>query len=204
MSDPEEEQKGDCYADGERSFMEWGQRLRHHLLLPVLKFLDQQHVTANHLTIVSLVTGLAAALCLVFSIPLGLALLLLHVLADGMDGPLARYSGSASHQGSFTDTAADQAVIVAIMIALVHLKAVDPAAAIVYAVVYTVVVGFAIVRNKLGIPYSWLVRPRFVIYGWLAIEFWVFPGSLNMLIWVCNLLLLAKALTGFYKIRRKI
>ena len=42
-----------------------------------------------------------------------LVALSLHVLIDGLDGPLARHLGIASRSGSFTDTMADQVVVVA-------------------------------------------------------------------------------------------
>lgn len=198
------ERKGDCYAGGERRFMEWGQKLRGEILSPILKILLELNITANHLTFLSLIAGLGAALAFKFSILLGLFLLLLHVLLDGLDGPLARYSNTASNRGSFTDTAADQLVILAIMLVLVNLKIAEPEAALIYVTAYTTVVGFAIIRNTLDIPYSWLVRPRFLIYAWLVVEFWIFPQTLNIVIWACDLLLLWKVGTGFWKIRYKL
>lgn len=108
-----------------------------------------------------------AALALPFLNILGLVLLLVHVLLDGIDGPLARSTGTASKKGSFTDTASDQIVVFAVMLALVSMNAAGAAAAMVYVFSYTVVVGFAIIRNRLNIPYSWLIRPRFIVYAWI-------------------------------------
>lgn len=52
MSDsekPEEEgqkeTRGDCYAEGERGFMDWNQSLRGRVLRPVLKFLNDHDIT---------------------------------------------------------------------------------------------------------------------------------------------------------------
>jgi hypothetical protein len=53
----------------------------------------------------------------------------------------------------------------------------------VYVSVYTVVVLFAMARNTLQIPYSWLVRPRFVVYGWIGVESISLPGTLNYVLW---------------------
>ena len=74
----------------------------------------------------------------------------------------------------------------------------------VYIFLYTVVVVFAMVRNALAVPYSWLFRPRFLVYAWLLVETWMWSGSMEYVIWVCNLLLAGKMITGFIRIRRRI
>ncbi|MBK9584444.1 MAG: CDP-alcohol phosphatidyltransferase family protein [Alphaproteobacteria bacterium] len=202
---PEQETQGDCYAEGERGFMEWNQSLRGRALRPVLEFLNENDITPNTLTLFSLLAGLLAALALPFLKILGLVLLLVHVLLDGIDGPLARSTGTASKKGSFTDTASDQIVVFAVMLALVSMNAAGAAAAMVYVFSYTLVVGFSIIRNRLNIPYSWLIRPRFIVYAWIPVSFWLAPlWTLDFLLWSCNVLLVAKVVTGFLKIREKI
>ena len=196
--------KNDCYSQGERGFMQWGQDIRAQTLQPLLQLLSHLGIKANHISIVSLVIGLLAAVLFIYSKPIGLLLLFLHVLLDGLDGPLARHTKTDSNQGSFTDSVIDQVVIVAMMVSLVFVKIADPVAAIIYLISYTVVVSFAFVRNALHIPYSWLFRPRFLIYVWIPVELWLLPGTLDILIWICNLLLVIKSITGFIKIRRKI
>jgi len=59
------------------------------------------------------------------------------------------------------------------------------------------------VRNALLIPYTWLVRPRFLVYAWFVVEVYFWPGSLNALLWLASVLLAVKMLTGFIQIRRK-
>ncbi len=207
MNDSEkpDEAKGDCYAEGERGFMDWNQSLRGRALRPLLELLNKHDISPNMLTLFSLLAGLLAALALPFLTILGLVLLLVHVLLDGIDGPLARYTGADSKKGSFTDTASDQVVVFAVMLALVSMNAASSLAAMVYVFSYTVVVGFAIIRNRLNIPYSWLIRPRFVVYAWIPVCFWLLPlWTLDFLLWSCNVLLVAKVVTGFMKIREKI
>ena len=60
------------------------------------------------------------------------------------------------------------------------------------------------VRNALEVPYSWLIRPRFVVYVWIPVEIYWWPGSLDILLWVCSLLLGAKMLSGFLRIRKRL
>lgn len=59
------------------------------------------------------------------------------------------------------------------------------------------------VRNALAIPYSWIIRPRFLVYAWIPIEVYYAQGSLDVLLWSVTILLVLKMLTGFIQIRRK-
>jgi len=74
----------------------------------------------------------------------------------------------------------------------------------IYVVAYTVVLLFAMARNALAIPYSWLVRPRFFVYIWFVVETYYLPGTVDYVLWLFNALLAIKVLTGFVKIRRRI
>jgi hypothetical protein len=74
----------------------------------------------------------------------------------------------------------------------------------IYVCGYTVVVLFAMVRNALSIPYSWLVRPRLIVYLWIVVETYWVPGSIDYVLWLFNALLALKVLTGFVKIRQRI
>ncbi len=183
--------------------MQWGQRVRARLLSPLIAVLKSLGVTANMLTYLGVVVGLAAAPFLVMGKGVGLALVAVHVALDGLDGPLARARGDASPRGSFTDTFADQTVIAATTAALAYDGTVGVVAGFVYVFSYTLVVGFAMVRNALNIPYSWLVRPRFFVYAWIAVEWWLAPGVFDWLLWLFSALLLLKTATGFVAIRRR-
>lgn len=206
------DEKADCYSAGERGAMIWFQRLRARALAPLLTWLDRCRVSANHLTLLSVVGGL-------LFVPLYLAewnvaafvVLALHVLLDGLDGPLARHRGDDSRSGSFTDSLADQIVLAATTAAAMsrpdHLIGV--LAGLTYVFCYTLVVGFAMVRNALGIPYSWLVRPRFLVYAWLALECFAWrggplQGSINVFLWLLNVMLAWKVFTGFVRIQRRL
>ena len=171
----------------------------------MLKKMTGIGLRANHITLLSLVAGLA--FCPVFlwgSTVIAFSLLLLHVLLDGLDGPLARFSGNASNRGSFTDTMADQLVVTAAAITMIHSGHAGIWASGLYIFFYTVVVAFAFVRNAIAVPYSWLFRPRFLVFIWYVVDLYWLPGSLDGLLWACSGLLALKCLTGFIRIRRAI
>ena len=167
-----------------------------------------QGITPNHLTGLSLLCG--TGFCFLISQgqswtgPAALVLLLLHILLDGIDGPLARFQGTSGNRGSFTDTTADQLVVTFTTIALIHSGLATVIAGSLYLFFYTLVVVFAMVRSSLAIPYSWLVRPRLIVYAWIPIEIYFLPGTLSFLLWICIVVLGWKSITGFIQIRKKL
>jgi phosphatidylglycerophosphate synthase len=196
--------KADCYSGGERAAMEWTQRIRGRLLAPLLRVLAALRVTPDHLTLASLLVGLTFCGLWFWSPAVALGALLVHALLDGLDGPLARHLGVASPRGSFTDTLADQTVITATAITLMTDRVIDVAAGGVYLSAYTAVVAIAMVRNAMEIPYSWLLRPRFLVYSWILIEAFVWPGTINSMLWLINTVLIWKLLTGFVHLRERL
>lgn len=180
------------------------QRWRARLLERSLIRLTRMKVSPDAVTALSFVAGIAFAPVWFFNQAAALALLALHVLLDGIDGPLARFQGVASRRGSFTDTMSDQAVVTAVALTLMIDGVIGALPGGLYIFLYALVAMFAMVRNALAAPYSWLVRPRFVVYAWIIVELFVWPGSLTALLWVCNILLAIKAATGFVRIRKRL
>ena len=109
----EDPTKADCYSAGDRIMMVWWQALRARTLNPLLAGLDRIGITADGITLWSFVLGVA--FCPMWFVHPGGALicLALHVLVDGLDGPLARYRGTASAKGSLSDTTCDQTIVAA-------------------------------------------------------------------------------------------
>lgn len=203
MSKPSQE-KITCYSGGEAGMMQRSQELRGRWLRPLLEWLKRLHVRPGHLTLISLLLGMAFCGVLIWGNALvALALLLFHVLMDGLDGPLARHLGTASNRGSFTDTMADQLVVSFSTLTLIHVGLAALWPGVMYLFLYTLVVVFAFVRNALAIPYSWLVRPRFFVYGCIPVSIYLWRPALDWILWITSGLLALKTLTGFVQIRRK-
>ncbi|MEM8954818.1 MAG: CDP-alcohol phosphatidyltransferase family protein [Verrucomicrobiota bacterium] len=197
--------KLDCYSGGEGGFMDWSQGFRGRLLGPLLRSLSEVGVRANQVTYLSLVVGLAFCPLFLHGYQLlAYSCLFIHVLLDGLDGPLARFRGQASNRGSFTDTMVDQLVVTATTLAMVHAGEASIWSGGLYVFFYAVVVGFAFVRNALKAPYSWLFRPRFVVFLWFAVNGFIWPGTLEWVLWGVTGILAVKAVTGFLSIRRRI
>lgn len=190
--------------------MQWSQDLRAGLFRPLLVAAQRVGIQPDHVTLASLMCGLA--FCPLYLWPgtpswtpaAALIALLVHVVLDGFDGPLARHLGVASRGGSFTDTLADQIVVTLTTITL--MAAPQPMVSIwvggLYLFAYAMVVGFAMVRNALGVPYSWLVRPRFWVYGWIAVDLYLWRGQMDYVMGLFAVVLAIKLASGFFAIRR--
>ena len=85
----------DCYSGGERAWMERTQAWRARLLGPALQRLSMWGVRPDHLTLMSLASGVLFCPLWYVSPAFALLALVLHVLLDGVDGPLARHLGIA-------------------------------------------------------------------------------------------------------------
>jgi len=177
---------------------------REKWLAPVLDGLTRAGIRPDHVTLISLAAGLAGAGLWWLHPAAALGCLALHVVLDGLDGPLARRQQSASPRGSFTDTMADQTVVTAVALMLMAGERLAVLPGGIYIFLYAVVALFAIARNALSRPYSWLVRPRLVFYAWIPIDLWLWPGTLGVLAWSCSAVLVWSALTGFVAIRDRL
>ncbi len=202
----EPESKGDCYSSGERAWMEYGQQLRGRWLAPWLSLLTTSRVSPDQITFVSLLFGLAfGPLWYMEREWLAVIVLALHVVIDGLDGPLARFQKVASPRGSFTDSFCDQLVVSTVVITLMigspHLSVFAGSA---FLVLYASVLAIAMVRSTLQIPYSWLVRPRFFLFLAIPLSLLDVPDSVLIVVWVSNVLLAIKLATGFFKLRTRL
>ncbi len=199
--------KSDCYSAGERGWMEYGQRLRAFWLAPLLRSMIRARITPDLVTLVAGVLGVAfLPLWLLHVRGLALVALWLHVLLDGLDGPLARAQGSASSRGSFTDTLADQLVVTTATIGwmIAAPSTAHIASGSSYIFLYGMVVAMAMVRNALYVPYSWLIRPRFFVYACLTVDTMFSIDSTLWSLCICNALLALKSISGFLALRRQL
>ena len=197
----------DCYSAGERGWMEYGQRIRAVALNPLLKLLDRGGVSPDSITITSGICGaMFLPLWLLNQSSAAFIAVVLHVLLDGLDGPLARHQNVASPRGSFADTFTDQVVVSLVTIACMIRDpgSLNIAFGTIYIFLYAMVVAMAMVRNALAVPYSWLVRPRFFAFAAIYLE-WLTGWAIVLVVLIlCDILLAIKCGSGFIALRSKI
>ncbi len=199
--------KSDVYSEGERQWMELGQRLRARMLHPLLVVLTRLKVTPDSITLLAGLIGLLFVPCWLTGYRwIALTCLALHVILDGVDGPLARHQKVDSARGSFTDTFTDQLIVTATTIAWMigQPTTFHIATGAIYIFVYSILVAMAMVRNALKVPYSWIVRPRFFVYLALLIDTCCNSTFTVWIMLTCNILIALKCGSGFFVLRRNI
>lgn len=199
--------KADCYSAGERRWMEYGQQLRARWLDPLLRLLDRWRVTPDHITIASLGFGILFVPLWYLQYPwIAWSALMLHVILDGVDGPLARFQKVDSQRGSFTDSFCDQVIVSVVTMAMMNdsTRIVDVWGGSLFILLYVGVLAMSMVRNALHVPYSWLVRPRFFLYAAIAVELLGCTHAVSWTIWISNFLLAIKTVSGFFKLRERL
>jgi len=212
-------EQADCYSDSERAVMLGYQGYKQRLLRPLLVVLDRYGATPDGITWLSVGLGLAFVPTYLFvpgatGLLIAHLLLFAHLLVDGIDGPLARHQRRASAAGSLTDTFGDQLVVIATALTYAVAETwgragLHPITAAVYALAYDSCVALAMVRNAMGIPYRFLIRPRNFFYGlmWFDAYGWWgswSPGVVEGMVWTFNTILIAAVFSGFLAVRREL
>lgn len=193
------------YSTLENAFRPDWSRWRGKYFDQLLAYLHHRHVTANHITALGTALGVTGALALWLGwMPVALVLLILHLLGDALDGPLAKFTQTDSNRGGFTDVCADQAVVIAVVFALLAGDRLPPLAGSFFILGHTIIVGFALVRNAMGIPYNWLIHPRIFLYVGIFLEYYLWPETLIYLIYIFNGIFALRILSGFLRIRKEL
>lgn len=198
-------------------------RLSLRLLDPILqsgaRFLARWGVRPDQVTITAFLAGLLGACCIAFEYYfLGLALILLNRLGDGLDGPLARLS-RASDRGAYLDIVLDfifySAIVFSFALADPPRNAL-PAAALIFTFVGTGAsfLAFAILAERRSLTSLRLPDKGFYYLGGLAegtetvifmILFCLFPAFFPVLAWlfaaICLCATVVRIIYGYLVLR---
>jgi hypothetical protein len=183
--------------------MKWGQSLRGKWLRPLLSGVAKIGMSANHLTLLSLLDGLAFCPALLLGEPHPLVLAAAPPRPARRPGRAARALSGKGLDPGFPHRHHGR-VVTATAIAMIHSghAGIWPSGLCIF--FYTVVVAFAFVRSAVETPYSWLFRPRFLVLIWYVVELYWLPGTLDWVLWASSGLPAVKCLTGFIRIRSRI
>lgn len=155
----------DYFNEDERAAQKRFAAKRDALFAPVARALDAMGATPNIVSAAGVLACAAAGF-----VPSGLwiaaaALLVLYVLLDGVDGPLARMQGSGGPGGSVVDIVADQAGLPILGIAAVYQFGAEPGVQFAYAFLYCLFIAFAVFVNQLGVRPPKFLRVKYFYFG---------------------------------------
>lgn len=178
--------------------------LRDVFFLPISKTLMKIGVTANMVSYIGLFFLIGFIYYVNLNPVLASIFLLVHVLIDAFDGPLARLVKQNGDSGAFTDILCDHTGMAVVIITLIWAKLANPIIASIYIYIYTILIIFVIVRNKMNIPIGLVMRTKYyayILYGIYA--FWNF-NYLNFGLIIFNILMIPSVFTSYFVIKRKL
>jgi phosphatidylglycerophosphate synthase len=139
---------------------------------PILMLLKLAGVRSNHITGASFVliaTGFPLAFYFEQYLWAFIALAV-HILLDGMDGPMARLEGKQSSGGAMLDMANDLTGMVVVVITASHFHFINPTIGFMYVVSYLYLTFTAIAQNALNISFRYIGKTKYPVYILLAIR----------------------------------
>lgn len=176
--------------------------LRNKIFLPISKTLMKLRLTANIISYIGLFILVGFVYYVLRNPVIASIFLLFHVLIDAFDGPLARLMKRDGDSGAFTDIICDHTGMAIVVITLIWANLVNPVIASIYIYVYTLLIIFVIVRNKMGVPIELVIRTKYYVYilfGLFAI--WNI-NYLNMGMAIFILIMIPSLLTSYLIIKK--
>lgn len=174
--DPEDAGSSDegwtYFGWAERPYFRAMSAFRYSLFGPFLTPLARLGIRADHITGASFFVILVGFPLLYGARQYGLAfwVLALHILLDGLDGPMARLEGSkGSGHGALMDMTNDVTGMVVVIITASFFGPIPWFLGATYVITYLYLSIFAVAQNLLGIRYAYVVKTKYTIYVLLLI-----------------------------------
>jgi len=150
----------------------WRQNLQASIFRPLLRLFDKLGATPNFLSNLKIILALLFLYFLKTNLPLASIFLIISLILDILDGPLARYQKIESDRGKFIDIFTDQ-IVYGLTLVGVSILSLSNSLNIVYQLF---IVGptylLAIVKKEEGRPTSWLIKPRAGL-TWIKVIFYI-------------------------------
>lgn len=171
------------FAEGEQAGQERFRSLRDRLLAPVVRMLIACRATPDLLSLLSLSLLIPAGWLMIrdnspASVLMAAGCVILHVVIDAFDGPLARATGRDGQAGALTDMCVDHTGLLVTASLLPAAGLADGAWCAAYVSSYTLAIVFTIWLNMAGRPFRFVIRTKYILYALLT---WYGLTGLNWL-----------------------
>lgn len=183
------QQKISGLSEAESGFWQKVHNFKRPILLPIVKICQKIGLPANWISYAGVLCALIFYILVGQNLIWATVILFLGLFLDGLDGPLARESGTANKAGAITDITCDIFSMALAAMAWVKINLVNGELAIIFILLNTLIFVTTFIRNALNKPQSYMVvRPRITTY----VLFLLF------VIWQVNLLPIAFAVFAAY------
>lgn len=157
----------DYFNETERSNQTKMALARDQALRPLIKYLAIKGVEPGAISF----AGVIFLLCSLLARPglggavLAAVLLLVYIAADVVDGPLARYLGQTSKQGSLIDMLADQLGVFLLPLAASYYGLMNSTVLFMFSGCYLFTIVLMVALNNFKIKYVLILRIKYFLFG---------------------------------------
>ena len=192
----------DSYSAVERKFIGPFRRMLLRVTQPLVGLLARLGVHPSVLSI-SQVAGGVVVLALVPEQPrLAFLVFLATLLLDGIDGALARATGTASRFGALVDQYCDHIREITVVGGMALWGALAIIPAVLYGLIYTGLNLTVYLANAHGAPVPWAVKSYLVVYPALFLYLWFGVNILTFAVVLSEILMLAVIALGLRNLSR--
>ncbi len=132
-----------------------------------------------------------------------IASLLLYVCMDGLDGALARNTGTASQAGALLDIVCDQLGMVVVATLYSGYGYADGWVCSCYIAAYLSMIVFAVVQNHYGIQMQFIFRSKYFCYClYIVIALTPWGNIASLILMAFSIMHIISALQSFLRIRK--
>ena len=190
------------FSGSEQGFIKSFEAWRTKLLRPISRLLITLHITPNMISYF----GLLLLAGFIYYLPanpiVALYFLVAHVFIDAFDGSLARELKQDSDAGALTDIVCDHTGMVIVIATLLFYQIIGGWVAVIYVYLYTVMIIFIVLLNRLKISLPLIIRSKYYIYILFAIwAIWKVNYLTEGLI-IFSLLMIPSVLQGYARLHR--
>jgi len=177
---------------------------RTQIMRPLAMFFVRHNVRSDTLTLASfiLLPGFFFPLFGLGHYVAAWAVLILSIILDGLDGPVARLGRCASDKGALADIVNDISAMVVVGIAAIQFGWAVPSLAAVYMVTYLYMIVFIIARNVLQQPFQFVFKSKYYLYFFLLLKVHTGVDVLNYFLAAFSVYQVVVTVIGMYHLRR--
>ena len=144
---------------GER-FVNFNQGIRDKLFKFLLKLLSNFNISANYLSNLKIILFFPFFYFAFYNnLKISYIFLLISILIDIFDGPLARFQNKSSDQGKFIDIFGDLFIYLSVILTLFYLKIFNNYLVAFHLVVFPLVMILSTIRKQEFTKSDWIIKP---------------------------------------------
>lgn len=195
---------GSIYSDEERIILVPCQDIRQQLLNPLALLLSRLGISADMLSYASVFFGLGFCLLGPFQFEIAFWLLMASVVCDGLDGVEARFTGTNTTRGSFTDVCCDLTVVALSVAGVAWKGLIHPVLAVLFVYCYTALAIFLVLHRMLHVSSVGILRPSRMVFFAAIVFYYVFQINLLNILLVLYLAALPLLVLSFWRLRKSL